>query len=291
MNSRVVTTPDGTNLSVRDSGESDLTPVVLCDGIGCDGYVWKYIRRDFGGRFRLIHAHYRGHGLSAVPADASTLSIEQFARDLWFILDELKVDRAVLWGHSMGVQVILETAAYAPERVIALLPMCGAFERPLDTFHGNDYAAQALPYVQSLLSSRHESIRKFWQKVVPTDFSYWLATATEINAKMIKREDFIPYLDHLARMDPLVFTTLLGRVADHSARAFLARLDMPALVFAGSRDHFTPPSLATELSHLLPDAQLCVVPGGSHTAPLELPDLVTLRAEAFFEAHQLLTLD
>ncbi|HAN32017.1 MAG TPA: alpha/beta hydrolase [Myxococcales bacterium] len=289
MKSQLIVTSDGTSLSVRDTGESDLFPLLLCDGIGCDGYVWKYIRRDFRGRFRLIHAHYRGHGLSAVPADSSTLNIGQFAKDAWFVLDQLGVDKVALWGHSMGVQVILETASRHPERVAAIIPMCGAFERPLDTFHGNDFAAHALPFVQSLLSSQHEAIRKFWQRVVPTDFSYWIATATEINAKMIKREDFIPYLDHLARMDPLVFTTLLSEVAEHSTRSFLDKLTMPALVFAGSRDHFTPAQLAENLVELLADAELCMVPGGSHTAPLELPDLITLRSAAFFERIGLLS--
>ncbi|MCO4763883.1 MAG: alpha/beta hydrolase [Myxococcales bacterium] len=283
MSSHVIDAADGTPLSVRVTGQEGAPVVVLCDGIGCDGYIWKYVQRDFGDRLRFIHPHYRGHGLSALPADDATLTIEQLADDIWHVVDHFEVDNVVLWGHSMGVQVTLEAASRQPGRVRALLPTCGAFERPLDTFHGNSYASQALPWVRSFLLARPDSVRRFWQKAVPTEFSYWLATATEINGRMIRREDFSPYLEHLARMDPLVFTHLLHGVANHSTRRYLADLTMPALIFAGTRDHFTPGSLAAELAGLMPDAELCEIPGGSHTAPLELPDLVTLRAEAFLE--------
>ncbi len=283
MSTHVIDAADGTPLSVRVSGTEGAPIVVLCDGIGCDGYIWKYVQRDFGDRLRFIHPHYRGHGLSALPKDDATLTIEQLADDIWHVCDQLGAENVVLWGHSMGVQVTLEAAHRQPHRVRALLPTCGAFERPLDTFHGNSIASQVLPWVRSALLARPDSARRFWERLVPTEFSYWFATATEINGRMIQREDFSPYLEHLARMDPLVFAELLHGVANHTTRPYLADLTMPALVFAGSRDHFTPGILAAELVQLLPDAVLCTIPGGSHTAPLELPDLVTLRAEAFFE--------
>lgn len=287
MSSHVVDAQDGTALSVRVSGCEDGPTVILCDGIGCDGYIWKYIQQDFADRFRFIHPHYRGHGLSSIPRDEASLTIDQLARDLWWVIDHFGADEVVLWGHSMGVQVILEAAARAPDRVRALLPTCGAFERPLDTFHGNSMAASALPFVRRMLLSRPDSIRRVWQRVVPTELSYWLATATEINGRMIRREDFLPYLDHLARMDPVVFTGLLEGVASHSSRPLLPGLTMPSLVFAGSRDHFTPCSLGEELARLLPSGEFCLIPGGSHTAPLELPELVSLRAEDFFVSHDL----
>jgi pimeloyl-ACP methyl ester carboxylesterase len=39
--------------------------IAMCDGIGCDGYVWKYLRRELGPAHRLIHWHYRGHVISS----------------------------------------------------------------------------------------------------------------------------------------------------------------------------------------------------------------------------------
>jgi pimeloyl-ACP methyl ester carboxylesterase len=289
MSARVVVTPDGTRLSVRDNGRVGLPALVLADGIGCDGYIWKYVRAAFDDTFRVIHVHHRGHGASDVPRDLSTLTVRQLALDLWAVCDVLDVDRAVLWGHSMGVQVTLEAASLATERVLALVPTCGAFERPLSTFRDSDVGARVLPLVQRAVAGGGGRLRSFWRRVVPTEAAYWIAVATEINPRLIRRGDFLPYLDHLADMDPEVFVTLLGSVAEHSARAALPELSMPALVIAGSADHFTPARLAHELAELLPDASLLVVPGGSHTAPLELPDLIELRARRFFAHHGLLT--
>ena len=180
----------------------------------------------------------------------------------------------------MGVQVILEAAHLQPDRVIALIPMCGAYERPLDTAR-NGAGGVLLPVISSLLFARPDALRRLWRRIVPSEFSYKLAATAEINAKMIRREDFFPYLEHLARMDPVVFVQVLNNLAVHSARGYLGELAMPALVFAGSRDNMTPPFLAEDLCRQLPDAALCVIPGGSHAAPVELPDLVTLRAERF----------
>jgi pimeloyl-ACP methyl ester carboxylesterase len=38
---------------------------------------------------------------------------------------------------------------------------------------------------------------------------------------------------------------------------------------------------------LLPDAELLEIPGGSHTAPLELPELIELRLELWSRARGL----
>ena len=53
---------DGSPLFYESWGErGHATPVLLCDGIGCDGYVWRHLRHDLGDR-HCVHPHYRGHG-------------------------------------------------------------------------------------------------------------------------------------------------------------------------------------------------------------------------------------
>ena len=284
MSTRIVVASDDTDLSVRVTGRQQGPTLMLCDGIGCDGYVWKYIRRAFEAHFRVVHFHYRGHGLSAIPAEYDSLTIERCAADVWEVLDACGVaGDVILWGHSMGVQVILEAAHQQLDRVRALLPMCGAFERPLDTL-GGGAGVRLLPLISSAIFARPDTLRRLWRKWVPTELAYKLAVATEINARMIRREDFAPYLDHLARMDPVVFVRMLDNLANHTTRPLLSKLKVPALVIAGTRDSMTPASLSEELAHLLPNAELLFVPSGSHTAPIELPDLVTLRAERFFRS-------
>ncbi|MSP92049.1 MAG: alpha/beta hydrolase [Myxococcales bacterium] len=275
---------DGTALSVRVTGRSEGPAVLLCDGIGCDGYIWRYLRPFLEKSFKVVHFHYRGHGSSAQPEDTGTYTIEQCAGDGWAVLDALGIDAAVLMGHSMGVQVALDAARQNPARVRGLVALCGAFERPLDTFAGSDLAVRALPYVTKWGFRSPDRLRRLWAAAMVPEFAYKFATATELNVRMIRRDDFLPYLAHMGRMDPIVFLRYLESVAAHSARPNLASIPCPVLVIAGARDGFTPPRLAEELARQVPRGELCIVPGGSHAAPLELPDLIELRIEGFLAA-------
>ena len=52
-----IASSDGSPLFYESWGERGApTPVLLCDGIGCDGYVWRYLKSDLGERFGL-HPH------------------------------------------------------------------------------------------------------------------------------------------------------------------------------------------------------------------------------------------
>src|SRR5437879_439108 len=82
--------------------------LVCCDGIGCDGFAWKYIARDFATRNRIVRWHYRGHGRSGIPKDASRVGFDDISSDLDAVLQATGTAQAVLLGHSMGVQVALE---------------------------------------------------------------------------------------------------------------------------------------------------------------------------------------
>src|SRR5438309_11227485 len=59
---------DGTRIHWSVTGHG-APALVCCDGIGCDGFAWKYIIRDFAPTHRIVRWHYRGHGRSGLPAD------------------------------------------------------------------------------------------------------------------------------------------------------------------------------------------------------------------------------
>jgi len=105
--------------------------LVCCDGIGCDGFAWKYIARDFAPRHRIVRWHYRGHGRSGLPQDRSRVTFDDLCDDLSAVLDATETREAVLLGHSMGVQVALEYHKRHPQRVLGLGLICGSHGLPL----------------------------------------------------------------------------------------------------------------------------------------------------------------
>lgn len=257
-----------------DPGRPGAPAVALCDGIGCDGYVWRYLIRALAPRARLVHGHYPGHGRSPRPRDGARLAIADLADDVAALLDDADIDRATLVGHSMGVQVALETYRRHPDRVAALVLVCGAPGSPLRTFRGTSAAARVLPVLRAAAGAAPRAIGGVWRAFTPTRAALWLAARIEINGALIDPDDFRPYLDGLARVDPNLFLALLTEANRHSALDVLPRVAVPALVVAGDRDGFTPASLSRRMAADIPRAELVVVEGGSHTAPLERPHQV-----------------
>lgn len=257
-------------------------PVVLCDGFACDGFIWPYIIDDFCDSLNLVRWHYRGHGNSEKPRRKGIVQVEDFCHDLADILDHLRIERAVLAGHSMGVQVILQFYGLYPERVEALLPICGTYKRPLDTLHNNDRLAQLLPYLDKAIDFAPERLQAIWQTLTPSAMTFHIAARTsEINSKFIRKQDFQPYLEHVANMDLRVFMRMLKGLAEHSAEEILPTITVPTYIIAGEFDSFTPTSRSHEMHQMIPNSDLLVVPGGTHVAPVELPDLINSTIEKF----------
>lgn len=266
---------DGSPIFYRTLGaRSDATPIVLSDGIGCDGYVWKYLERDLAEERLVIHWHYRGHGNTPEPRDRRRVSMADLADDLVSVLDAVGVEKAVLAGHSMGVQVCLEAFRRSHERVAGLALLCGSYGNPLRTFRGRRTLEAALPWISFAVNRAPRLIGGVWRNLVPTRLAYAIATRVEINGDLIRLEDFMPYLEHIARVDLPLFIDMLAHAGRHSAKEILPTVDVPSLVIAGDRDNFTPRALSEEMAGAIPGAELMVIEDGSHTAPIERPHLV-----------------
>jgi pimeloyl-ACP methyl ester carboxylesterase len=265
------TAADGTRLYYETSGveDSSASTILLCDGIGCDGFVWKYLQPWLATQYKVVHSHYRGHGQSGFASDEANYTIGHIVDDLMCVLDAADVPTATLIGHSMGVQVSIEAALTAPKRVDGLALLCGSFGRPLDTFHDHSMLKLALPVVAKAVDRFNHLLKPVVRTLMPTDLGWQIAKRTEVDPKMLKREDFLPYLEHLSRMDYRIFVRILAAAAAHTTEDRLHLVEQPALVVGGEKDRFTPYWVSEVLGDRLPRATLQMVRGGTHTAPLE----------------------
>lgn len=265
---------DGSPLFYESWGErGHATPVLLCDGIGCDGYVWRYLKNDLGSRFGL-HPHYRGHGRTAPPKDPARVTIEDLADDVACVLDDALVDRAVLIGHSMGVQVALETYRRHPDRVGGLVLVCGAPSHPLRTFKGSAGLEQLLPTIQKWVQRMPGVLNRLTRTLMPTRLAYEVASRLEIRRELVEPADFMPYLEGMSRIDVRLFIAMLSAAGRHSADELLTEVKAPTLIVAGGRDGFTPPERSRAMAEAIPGAEILEIPNASHTAPIERPHLV-----------------
>jgi pimeloyl-ACP methyl ester carboxylesterase len=280
---------DGSALFYVDKPAQAASPntpaIILSDGLGCDGFAWKYIQKDLAKDYRLVHWHYPGHGRSPRRDDESRLSMSDLATDLLAVMDDAQIEAAVLFGHSMGVQVSLEVYRQAKERVRALGFLCGMAENPLKTFRGTDTLEVALPALQYLVSRAPRVLSKLARTVVPTRLAFAIAEKLEVNTDLIDAADFMPYLRGLSRVDPDLFVSMLAEAGRHSARDLLPSIAVPTLIIAGDQDGFTPPALSEELAKSIPGAELVMIEGGTHTAPIERPDIVKAAVDKFLRTR------
>lgn len=277
---RHVIAPDGTRIAWSSAG-SGAPPILLADGIGCAGFIWNRLAPALARRRRVLHWNYRGHGESLPPADAERATVEDCVSDLFAVLDAAGEERAVLAGHSMGVQIVLEAHRRAPARVAALVLVCGAPGRLLDTFHDTPILHKALPWVRAAMDRWPSVARSAFRALVTADVAMDYALAFEVNRALLRRDDLVPYFRDLSRVDPAVFVRLLASAAEHDATDHLPDVRVPTLVVAGVRDGFTPLHLSTKMHESIPGSELLVLPGGTHVAPLEHPDLVEERVTRF----------
>ena len=275
---------DGTRLFVESrSGQhaEDAVRLFFCDGILCDGFIWKYAWSDLASLAPLTHWHYRGHGRSAPPADPARIDIRAHAEDLWAVRRHEGDPPCVIVGHSMGCQVALEEWRRHPKNVRGLVLMCGTFGKVTATFHGLPILEMVLPKLIDIALRAPSLVRALWSRVPPEMALKVALRAGEIDPDKVHPEDVMPYLHHMTHVDFPMFLRMLRAAGDHSASEYLGEIDVPTLVVAGERDSFTPAFLAQRMAESIPEAELMLVARGTHVTPIEQPEAVNERVASF----------
>jgi pimeloyl-ACP methyl ester carboxylesterase len=279
-----VSSYDGTRIHYLDEGEGIC--LVPCNGVLCSTGYWAYFRNFFRNRCRVVVWDYRGHGRSELPTNLSRISIASYCHDLKSVLDRLGVHRAVLLGHSMGVQVILEFYRSHPERVAALIPICGTYAHASRTFYGMEWLGRAVPPVLRAAEKHAATLARVLKPLLRSRIPDPFARLTgAINWYLCPREIMKDYFRHLATLDFRVAARALQAMEDHDAEDVLGTIRVPTLVIAGEQDRMTPLWVMERMWQSIPGADFLVIPKGTHTALVENPLLMNLRIELFLRDH------
>lgn len=281
-------TDDGLKLYWRSAGEGPA--LVCCNGVGVSTFFWKYVVSHHRRRFRVIVWDYRGHGRSLAPAEGQAdLSMARNAHDLAAVLHAAGVtEPAILVGHSMGCQVILEFARLFPAQVAALVPMFGTFARPLDTFYDNPKSAEYFAVISRLQKSAGKLGARALLPIYDSPLAYPLGQLTGlIDRYYASRQDVERYTEHMGRMRPDVFIGMVERMQEHDLTEDLPAIRVPTLVVAGEKDVFTPMHRSRRMAELIPGAELLVLADGSHAGLIEYPEQINRRMDRFLDERVL----
>lgn len=269
------------------------TPVVTASGWSCSDAYWAYIAPALlalGHPVMVVDA--RGHGASGLPRvpgpgardlRPEDVSIDRIASDLWQVADDAGLDQAVLMGHSMGVQVVLEADRMARGRVTGLVLVAGSYENPLRTFFGLPLADLAFPFAKlAATSTPVPLLRLAMQPARLTGFGAWAARQARATGPATDPDDLAPYLRHIADSDVAVMIRVIDSMRRHSAADHLRHITAPTLICAAGRDTFTPPRCSKHMFERIPTAEIQWYPEAGHTLPIEEPTAIVDHVDEWY---------
>ncbi len=238
-------------------------PLLLIMGWGGNAATWKPQIPDLARQFRVIAFDNRGVGRTSAPE--ATYSIAQMAEDTRGLLDRLGLERAHVFGISMGGMIAQELALEHPERVDTLTLGC--------TSPGGKRAAGYRQLYQNI-ADLNDMLGNEWPDLDWfQEFLKRLWTDAAIARSDTHLQDFVL---SLIRFPPTKhgLRNQSSAVALHDAFDRLPDILHQTLVITGDKDGLIDYENSLILAGRIPNAQLKIFPGLRHAFHLEQPQLV-----------------
>ncbi len=115
---------DNVDLEVLDWGGPG-RPLLLLTGLGDTAHVYDKFAPKLTGSYHVYGLTRRGFGKSSAPA--SGYSADRLGDDVLAVIDELKLDKPVLVGHSIGGEELSSVGSRHPEKVAGLVYLDAAY--------------------------------------------------------------------------------------------------------------------------------------------------------------------
>lgn len=237
-------TNSGTQIFWTEAGAGE--PILLIMGHRWTHEMWYQIAPALSQTHRVIMFDNRGVGQSDKPAGPYTAA--QMAGDALAVLDAARVDRAHIYGASMGGQIAQEIALRAPERVVSLILGCTAAGTP-DKFPKRQQRG-AWP--------------AYWMN--PSEARLARMVASKIYGPAATPEGIAADLAVFARQknDRHGLIAQAHAVFDFDSLDRVGRITAPTLVIHGDHDKNVPLAWGRELADAIPNARLKVLTGAGH---------------------------
>ena len=234
--------------------EGQGAPVLLIMGLGAASALWWRTRPALAARYRTIAFDNRGVGQSDVPPGPYPLAV--MASDAAAVLDAAGLERAHVFGMSMGGMIAQEFALQYPNRVLSLILGC--------TAPGGPHAVRAEPAAVEVLRARNAmSMEEAEQAFIP--FFYDESTPrSRVDEDLVKRRACYP--------TPVGYAAQLQGIFQWQAYDRLPQITAPTLVIHGKNDRLVPPGNAEVIASRIPGAQLVMIPAANHIFTTDQPE-------------------
>lgn len=256
----------GVRLAYDDVGEG--SPIIFLHGFPFNRSMWNDQSETLRRKFRIITFDLRGFGESMAENEEAPATMDEMAQDAGALLDELKIDRVVVGGLSMGGYVALAFARLFPLRVRALILA--------DTRAQSDSEEAKKGREETAVKASREGINTIADAMLP---------------KLLAPTTAAEYPEIVERVRAMMMSTstnaaaaaLRGMAERPDRTHFLSQILAPTLIIVGSEDAITPLKDSEVMHREIRGSRLVVIRDAGHLSNLERPHDFNQAIETFLE--------
>lgn len=239
-------------LAFDEQGSGD-PPLVLLHGFPLDRTMWHAQVAGLAGHARIIAPDLRGLGASPVHGP---WSMDHYADDVVSILDALRIERAVIGGFSMGGYVTFAMWRRHRDRFAGMLLVDTRATADTDETRAKRREQVALVRERGAGPLADQQVTGLLGK-----------TTRERNPAIVEAARTMM---GRAPVDGIV-GALEAMMARPDSTPELGTITVPTLIVVGDEDVITPPKESRAMQAQIPRAELALIGGAGHLAPMEKP--------------------
>lgn len=246
-------------------------PVVLLHAFPLSRKMWSpQIEAITAENFRLILPDLRGFGETTNFADIN--SLEDMAKDVAELLDNLQIDQAIIGGLSMGGYVAFNLFRLNPERCSALV-LC-------DTNCSAD--------TEEKRESRYQLIEKIEEKGSPALIDKMLPNLIGEFTKQ-NNEDLVADLTRtfMETNPQAAIAALRGMAERRDNTEILSEIKVPTILIFGEDDSITDVNTAQKMNEQITFSNLSIIKNAGHYSNLEQPELFNSTLTKFLKTIEI----
>ncbi len=239
-------------------GSEDSTPIVLIEGWGMSLWCWFRQLKALSEKHKVIIFDNRGIGKSSKPDYA--YSSEMLADDAKKLLDFLGIEKAHIFGNSMGGMIAQQFTISYPEKVLGLIIASTSFgEANPNIFQRTNKTLGAMFAIPTETISLEQSMDIRRSVAYSQNFLRANRSLTKQIEKWISENPQPLYaLLHQSQIAP-----------NFDSEKEIGYFTVPTLILHGEDDLIIPPQNAKLLFEKIPNSRLILFKEGPHRIEIE----------------------
>jgi 3-oxoadipate enol-lactonase len=242
------------NLALFPKGNPENTPIIFIHGFPFDHNMWNKQVDILSRTYFCVTYDLRGLGKS--PVGDGQYTVEIFAEDVLYILEENRLKKPVLCGLSMGGYIALRTVEKSQNLFKALI-LC-------DTKSSADDNETKIKRAEGIRKINSLGVKKYVSEFIPNCFAEKSITGLG--------EEYKEILKRSSQFSPIgVKGCLLAMAGRTDTTQSLSKIKIPTLLLCGEEDKLIPADIMKDMAAKISGSETYIIPGAGHISPLENP--------------------